>query len=127
MKASALEQSGRHQEALAIFSEIFPFLSADSKRTVRRHQGSCHYLGKDFQRAYAAFREGINPYKDDVEPEYLFQYAFVAAIEGQPSEAERALEMLLFLVDPKDSGLSQKATELRSTIQSNGFKDIGWF
>jgi cytochrome c-type biogenesis protein CcmH/NrfG len=102
-------------------------LSADSKRSVRRHQGSCYYLDKDFQRAYAAFREGINPYKDDVEPEYLFQYAFVAAIEGQPSEAERALEMLLFLVDPKDSGLSQKATELRSTIQSNGFKDIGWF
>ena len=62
-----------------------------------------------------------------MEPEYLFQYAYVAAIEGKTREAERALEMLFFLVDPTNSGLSQKATELRNTIQSNGFKDIGWF
>jgi hypothetical protein len=102
-------------------------LSADSKRSVRRHQGSCYYLDKDFQRAYAAFREGINPYIDEVEPEYLFQYAYVVAIEGKTREAERALEMLFFLVDPKDRSLSQKATELRNTIQSNEFKDIGWF
>ncbi len=127
MRASTLEQSGRHREALAIFSGIFPFLSADSKRSVRRHQGSCYYLDQDFGRAYAAFHEGINPYRDEVEPEYLFQYAFVAAIEGEPREAKRALEMLFFLIDPKDANLHQKATELLRTIQSNEFEDIGWF
>ena len=30
-------------------------------------------------------------------------------------------------IDPKDANLHKKATDLLGTIQSNDFKDIGWF
>jgi hypothetical protein len=122
MKASVLEQTERCAAAMAIFAEIHPDLAPESQRKVRRHQGSCSYLDRDFRSAYAAFREGINPYRDGVEPEYLYQYAFVAAIEGGPAEALRALDMLAFLVDPADQSLVEKAAALRATVESDEFR-----
>jgi tetratricopeptide (TPR) repeat protein len=119
MMASIFEQTGRCQEALTMFAAIRPLLAGESQRVVLLHEGSCHYLTKNFIKANAAFEIGVNPYTDSIEPEYLFQYGFSAAATRNIPAAKRALEMLAFLVDPRNEELSKKAAALLEALDND--------
>jgi hypothetical protein len=122
MKASVLEQTEECAQALVLFDEVYPSVTRESQRTIRRHQGNCHYLSKDFERALASLQEGVNPYLEAVDLESLYQYAYSAVVEGQTAKARRLLRMLEFLSGPDDSLVTRRASELRTTIEAEDFE-----
>jgi hypothetical protein len=122
MKAGIREQDGHCPQAVEMFEDVYSIVTPESQRVIRRHQGNCHYLEKDFVRAFAAFQEGLNPFKEVVELEYLYQYAFVSAVAGRTEQARRLLHMLQFRADPANENLARRTSELLATIDAEDFE-----
>jgi tetratricopeptide (TPR) repeat protein len=122
MLASIREQDGNCQESIKIFEGIYPLVSPESQRVIRRHQGNCYYLEKDFEKAFSSFQNGLNPFSDIVELEYLYQYAFVSVIAGHTEQARKMLQMLQFRSDPANLNLTQRAKDLLASIEAEDFE-----
>ncbi len=103
MLGDVLENMNRFNEAIAYYRRSLDGAPAEYRRVVYARMGSCFYLTKHFDEAYAAFRQALNPYVRSEALEDLYQYAYSAVVVGDLGLAERTLQQLLTIA-PKDAG-----------------------
>lgn len=113
---NVLEYLDRCDEAMTHFEDALKIAPESFKPVLHQHLGSCSYVVKDFAAAYRHFREGINTYGQQVEPQHRFQYALSAFAVGEDEWARTLLQHLLYVVDPEDRESIDKAKALLADL-----------
>lgn len=113
----SLEQLNRYEAAIVQYRNAMPYADAAFRRTLQQHIGTCFYLSKDFAAAYAAFKQGINPFRRDVDAETRYQYAFSAIVVGDDEVAKLMLKSVLWDAPPDKQRLRSEAHALLDKLE----------
>ena len=122
---NVLENLDRCDEAIPHFKESLRYADIAFTPILKRHLGTCAYLQKNFDEAFALFSESINPYLRKEDSNDLYQYAYSAAATGDIEKAIKILDILLLAVDPDNKALKIKAQAFRDDISSGELAGIG--
>ncbi len=109
---ATLEFLDRCDEGVPYFNDTFALSDQSFHRTIHRHLGTCAYLRKDFDAAYAHFSKAIISHEVNIDPAHRFQYALSAVAVGDTMKARMLLKHLLYTADPTDQEIITKARAL---------------
>ncbi|MCB1864540.1 MAG: tetratricopeptide repeat protein [Chromatiales bacterium] len=112
-----LSELGRCPDAFAYLDHARSLADDTFRPVVERKIASCHYRLREFDAAYAVFRDSFNLYQQSWESETLYQYAFVAAAVGDLERSRRLLAALVLTTPDDKAELIGRANALRADIE----------
>jgi tetratricopeptide (TPR) repeat protein len=119
LTGNILENTGRCAAAIPYYERAFDTADRSFRHVLHQHIGTCHYVLKDFSRAYSHFRSGINVYLRSEPPETIYQYAFSSVIVGDTDRARRLLQAILYETPDSREDITARARGLLARIDSD--------
>lgn len=115
---NSLENLDRFEEAERHYLDALEHAPQDFRPVLYRHLGACAYLRKDFARAVSYLEQGVNAYKEAVEPEAFFQYAVSAMAVGDTRKAITLSRQLLFALPLDEVEMRTRTEALLADLES---------
>ncbi|MET0092029.1 MAG: hypothetical protein ABW120_00735 [Sedimenticola sp.] len=122
---NVLENLEDCEGAIAAYQRSYERADEDFRKKLLRQTGACHYLNEEFDEAYEAFSESVNPYTTSEHSEDLYQFAFSALIVGEIDEARKLLNQAYLVTGEDQADLRENIKNLLDKIDSGEFQSLG--